>query len=182
MTQEIIESKALEEAKMKARQDGYNEAMATMQAKMDTKIADFLREYRGKMLYLKTVQAGVLEPGQVAMTYVEGQAGADGSTWVAPTFAWKVVSPPRFSEERAAVWWSNDKLNFCYFFIKGFSNNIDAVKAVGTMAKPDGVFLMSTPYADNSGRWAVIGKSVIAKCEESYKFYEDKGYDPVRVR
>lgn len=182
VSKEVIESELSKESYEKGRQDGYNEAMTVLRVQMEEKIAKFLQKYKNELLYLEFVKAGILEPGQVSMAYVEGKQGADGSSWTAPTFEWRLISPPRFVPEKMASWWRKDEANFCYFYIKTFDSDLSAIKAIGMMQKPEETFLMSVPYADNSGRWAVIGKSPILTCDENINFYMERGYNPIRVR
>lgn len=182
ISKETIENAEVAELLEKARQEGYNEAMTVANAQVQEKVMSFLRKYKNEMLYLEAVKAGVLQPGQVGMFYVPGKTSEDGFSFSAPTFAWQVIQQPQFLADEATNWWKKDEANFCYFFLQAYKSEADAAKAVGKIQKPDSVLLSAVPYGDQSGKFAVIGKTVAAACEDSMNYFENNGFKPVKVR
>lgn len=179
---ESLQNEEMRQVAEKARQEGYNEAMAVANVQIQEKVTTFLRKYKGEMLYLEMVKAGVLMPGQVEMRYMPPSPSDDGLSYVAPTFAWKVNQLPQFVAEESTNWMKRDEANFCYFFLKSYGSDVEASKAMGRMEKPDSVFLTTVAYGDMSGKWSVIGKTVASLCEDNMLFFEERGYKPIRVR
>lgn len=179
---DTINSEEAKQAKEDGRKEGYEEALAQCRAENEANVQAFMRSYKNEMLYVEAVKAGVLKPGQVRMVYSPGKVSEDGSSFSAPTLTWKVASPPQFMAEEALAWWKKDEVNYCYFILKSYENETLALKAVGSMEKPDHVFLMSMPYSDTSGKWAVIGKAVAVKCDETITALKGKGFNVLRVK
>lgn len=179
---DAIISEEAKQAQETGRKEGYEEAVVVCRAENEANVQGFMRSYKNEMLYVEAVKAGVLKPGQVRMVYSPGKVSEDGSSFSAPTLTWKLASPPQFMAEEAMAWWKRDEVNYCYFILKSYESETMALKAVGSIDKPDHIFLTSMPYSDTSGKWAVIGKAVAVKCDEAITALKGKGFNALRVK
>ncbi len=181
VSKETIQKELLEKARREGKKEGFQEGLAVGKAQMQSWVQEFIKKYGNEMLYLKMVHGGVLKPGQVSMFYKPPTVSEDGSTFSSPRIVWKVVSPPQFDVMRASSWYEKDKANFCYFVITTAKNLDEATHIVGTIKKPDNVFVMSVPFADKSSQYAVIGKTPVLSCEQSITYFKKQGYDVLKI-
>lgn len=177
-----VEAEAIRIAREEGRQQAYNEALTVARAEMDQRLQEFMTKYKNEFLYIQTVKAGMLKPGQVEMIYMPGRVSPDGSTYSAPGFTWKVLAAPQFQADEVNRWWKRDEANFCYFFLKTYNSEKEAMNAVGSTEKPPAVLLSSVRQGDSSDKWAMIGKSPTTECQNSVAFYQKRGFTPVQVR
>lgn len=179
--EEVIKDEAVKSAYEKGREDGRADAASLARQQIEEQLGGFVRKYRDELLYLELVKGGVLKPAQVSMVYVPGRVSDDGSSFSAPALSWKVVQPPQFISDESTKWLNKDRANFCYFLIKAFGMEKDAISFVGRSDKPGGVFLSMVPHGDSSGKFAVIGKTLVGNCETAMTFYKKKGHNTVRI-
>ena len=181
ISDDVIESEAVRAARDEGKQQGRQDAVGLCRAEMDERLRDFVRKYRDELLYLELVKGGAILPAQIRLIYNPAKISKDGSSYFAPNLMWKIVSPPQFvSDDSQSDWLKKDRANFCYFVIDSFATEGEAFLFLGTVKKPDDVFLTTAPHGD-SGKWAVIAKVFRARCDSAVAFYKKLGRQPIVV-
>ncbi len=164
------------------RKQGFADGVTVTRAEYDGKMTEFMNQYKGELLYVEAVKAGILRPGQVEMAYSPGAVSGDGGSFSAPAFKWRVTSPPQFQADESMRWWKKDEANFCYLFLRDYPDQRSALQAVASVEKPGSVLLTAMPYSDGTGRWAVIAKTIADVCDDAVSLYQARGFSPVRVQ